>query len=183
MLPMAAGRTPDTLGRARDDDRDRDVRVAELFETEYAGLCRVAALLTGDRARAEELVMDAFTATFVGWRRLRDLDSAPAYLRRAVVNACRNAYARRGREYRANALSQAGGAAESHLPEDVSDVLAAIRTLPARQRAAVVLTFYADLPEAEVAAALGCKPGTVKSQLSKARANLARTLDEENSHG
>jgi RNA polymerase sigma-70 factor (sigma-E family) len=162
---------------------DRDAHIEALFASEYAGLCRVAALLTGDRARAEELVMDAFTSTLVGWRRIRDLDAAPAYLRRAVVNACRNAHARRGREHRANALSHAGDPHEMRLPEEVGHVLDAIRALPPRQRAAIVLTFYADLPEAEVAAALGCKPGTVKSQLSKARATLARTLSEEHGRG
>jgi RNA polymerase sigma factor (sigma-70 family) len=57
-------------------------------------------------------------------------------------------------------------------------VLAAVSQLPPRQRAAIVLTYFADLPEAEVAAALGCKPGTVKSQLSKARATLAGLLAE-----
>ena len=127
--------------------------------------------------------MDAFASTLSGWRRIRDLDAAPAYLRRAVVNACRNAHARRGREQRANALAAAGTSISAGQPDDVTHVLAAIRALPPRQRAAVVLTFYADLPEAGVAEALGCKPGTVKSQLSKARATLARALSEENGHG
>ena len=65
---------------------DRDQRIRALFGEHYPGLCRLAYLIVGDAALAEEIVMDAFLRTFASWRRIRDLDRADAYLRRAVVN-------------------------------------------------------------------------------------------------
>jgi RNA polymerase sigma-70 factor (sigma-E family) len=152
---------------------------AALFDAHYVSLCRLAALLVSDRALAEEIVMEAFTRTLGGWRRIRDYDAAPAYLRRAVVNLARSSLSRRRLERRVNALSVARTPpASEDVPRDPA-VAAAVAALPPRQRAAVVLRYYADLSEAEIAAALGCAPGTVKSQLSKARTTLAARLSEE----
>ena len=150
-----------------------------LFERDYRQLCRLAYLLLGDAGRAEEVVMEAFARSFVGWRRIRQPDQAGAYVRRAVVNLARTRL-RRGRvEGRANAAAasrtldatRAGG-------DPVDHVWTAVRALPHRQRAAVVLRYWEDRPEAEIADTLGCSVGTVKSQLAKARATLARVLGE-----
>lgn len=154
---------------------DRDERIRELFDEHYGGLCRLAYLIVGDEPQAEELVMDAFVRTFAGWRRIRDLDRADAYLRRAVVNLSRSRVRRRHIEQR----SPRSDPMTTSFSTDVDDarvVLDAVRALPHRQRAAVVLRYYQDLPEAEIADALGCSLGTVKSQLSKARASLADAL-------
>jgi len=164
------------------DAADRDQRVGDLFDRHYAGLCRLAYLIVGDQLQAEEVVMDAFMRTFASWGRIRDLDRSEAYLRRAVVNLSRTRARRRYTEERSNAavtrqpVKPAGGEPERELV-----VWEAVRTLPDRQRAAVVLRYYEDLPEADIADVLGCTVGTVKSQLSKARAALARALDEEES--
>jgi RNA polymerase sigma-70 factor (sigma-E family) len=160
---------------------DADAQVERLFATEYAGLCRLATLLVGDRHRGEEIVMEAFLQTFTSWRRLRDPSAAPAYLRRAVVNIARSQLRRRLVEWRANARSHSAEQTRDELTEPLhlDSVMHAVQTLPSRQRAAVVLRYYADLPEAEIAATLGCSAGTVKSQLAKARKTLAARLNEE----
>jgi len=159
---------------------DRDERIADLFDAHYAGFCRLAYLIVGDRAVAEEVVMDTFVGTFVGWRRIRDLDRCEAYLRRGVVNLSRSRSRRRRVEERSNAATwhapaPAGGwDPETHANDSV--IWDAVRALPERQRATVALRYYADLSEADIAGALGCSPGTVKSQLAKARATLKRAL-------
>ena len=160
---------------------DADAQVERLFATEYAGLCRLATLLVGDRHRGEEIVMEAFLQTFTSWRRLRDHSAAPQYLRRAVVNIARSQLRRRLVEWRANALSHSAERTRDELTEPLhlDPVMKAVQQLPSRQRAAVVLRYYADLPEAEIAATLGCSAGTVKSQLAKARKTLAARLTEE----
>jgi RNA polymerase sigma-70 factor (sigma-E family) len=170
--------------RARVVTGVRDEAVAALFDEHYAGLCRLATLLLGDRGRAEEAVQDAFVRTLAGWRRLRQPERAGAYLRVAVVNECRSRGRRRATELRGNrrvAATQPGAATSPPIERagETLVVLAAVRTLPPRQREAVVLRYYGDLSEAEVADALGCSVGTVKSQLAKARATLATRLSEE----
>jgi RNA polymerase sigma-70 factor (sigma-E family) len=162
-------------------DRRGDA-VAALFDAHYDGLCRLATLLLDDPGQAEEAVQEAFMRTFVGWRRIRHPERAGAYLRAAVVNQCRSRGRRRVTEQRGNRTVWAGVRDDAGQPEvertgDVLAVLDAVRSLPARQREAVVLRYYADLSEADVARVLGCSAGTVKSQLSKARATLARLLE------
>jgi len=160
----------------------REARIAALFDEHYPGLCRLAALLLGDVAAAEEVVQEAFLRTFSGWWRLRQPDRADRYLRTTVVNLARSRVRRRAVEGSGNRTVWAGELVRAHSEWDVErtgDVMAildALRVLPPRQRQAVVLRYYADLPEAEVATALGCSVGTVKSQLFKARATLARAL-------
>jgi RNA polymerase sigma factor (sigma-70 family) len=146
-----------------------DVRVAtveELFDVERDGMVRLAFLLVGDLAQAEEIVQDAFVAVVP---RFETLVTPGAYLRVAVVNGCRTAMRRRLRVWPAPATTSATHLATDH----VWDVIA---RLPRRQRVAVVLRFYADLPEAEIAAALDVRPGTVKSLLHRALASLREEL-------
>lgn len=179
---VEGGPPPPALGRA---PAGRDEQVAALFDEHRAGLCRLAALLLGDRAAAEEVVQEAFLRTFAGWRRVRQPERALGYLRAAVVNQCRSRARRRVTEDRGNRTvwaAEAGRVAHDVWSGDEAAesirVLAAIRALPPRQREAVVLRYYADLSEADMAAALGCSAGTVKSQLAKARASLAQLLEE-----
>jgi RNA polymerase sigma-70 factor (sigma-E family) len=153
---------------------DRDQRIRALFEEHYAGLCRLAYLITGDAGQAEELVMDAFVRTFAGWRRIRDVERADAYLRRAVVNLSRSRLRRLRTTERSPQFIATPTIPD---PDDARVVWDAVRALPHRQRAAVALRYYGDLPESEIADALGCSVGTVKSQLSKARASLATILE------
>ncbi|HLN16142.1 MAG TPA: SigE family RNA polymerase sigma factor [Acidimicrobiales bacterium] len=162
---------------------DRDEQVSALFDEHYEGLCRLASLLLDDPHAAEEVVQEAFVRTYTGWWRIRQPERAQWYLRTAVVNLSRSRGRRRGSERRGNRTvyategkAQAGSEVEGRADRLV--VMAAVRALPPRQREAVVLRYYEDLPEADIAKALGCSVGTVKSQLSKARASLAERLAE-----
>jgi RNA polymerase sigma-70 factor (sigma-E family) len=159
----------------------RDEQLVGLFAQHYGGLCRLATLLIGDAAAAEEIVSEAFLRTFAGWWRIRRPEQAQWYLRRTVVNLCRSRQ-RRGRvEDRSNRITWAAEreATEPGPGDEARSVLDAVAALPRRQREAVVLRYYEDLTEAEVAAALGCSLGTAKSQLSKARQSLGRQLAPE----
>jgi RNA polymerase sigma-70 factor (sigma-E family) len=162
-------------------DSERDREIAALFDRHYTPMCRLAYVILGDAALAEEIVMEALIKTFSGWGRIRDVARADAYLRRAVVNLCRSKIRRKVIEARVNAVSYRRAELEHRpwdpeLHETTRVVWAAVRELPERQRACVVLRYYEDLPEAQIADILGCSVGTVKSQLSKARAKLERSL-------
>ena len=156
----------------------REDVMLRLFDEHYAPLCRLAFVIVGDRALAEEIVMEALLRTFSGFGRLRDPGKADVYLRRAVINLSRSGIRRRLIERRAavELRSRPGRIEEPHIPEDATVVWAAVRELPERQRACVVLRYYEDLPEVRIAEVLDCSVGTVKSQLSKARAKLAGAL-------
>lgn len=128
-----------------------------LYRERFDPMVRLAALLTGSVAVAEEIVQDAFVRCALALDRV---EQPHAYLRVAVVNGCRSYHRRRvltlGLRPRTGALSEAS---EPELHE-LSDVLA---LLPVRQRTVLVLRYYADLSEAEIAEVLECRPGTVKS--------------------
>jgi RNA polymerase sigma-70 factor (sigma-E family) len=164
-----------------EDVDPRPVDLASTFQANFRGLCRLAYLIVGDSSQAEDIVQEAFLKTFAGWRRLRDPDRLEVYLRRAVINASRSKLRRRGTERRANARAVAGEPREGRPDSDRSGadaVMAAVRLLPERQRATVLLRYYLDLPEVEIARTLGTTVGTVKSQLAKARRSLERALSE-----
>src|SRR5579875_773569 len=149
-----------------------DEVVRRLFSCHWTGLCRLASLILGDHAAAEEVVQEAFMRTLDGWSGLRRPDRPDLYLRAAVVNLCRSRLRRRAVEWRANRATAASSVAEApgvdgSDPGEAARVAAAVRSLPPRQRSAVVLRYYESLPEAEIADTLGCSVGTVKSQLAK----------------
>lgn len=167
--------------RLEDVSAGVDERVEALFDTQYAPMCRLAYVILGDEGAAEEAVMDAMLKTFSGWRRIRDLDRADLYLKRAVVNVCRSKIRRLVVERKASTVLQSRAERvepnwdpERH--EVRREVWNAVLTLPERQRACVVLRYFEDLPEHEIAEILDCSIGTVKSQLHKARARLGKTL-------
>jgi RNA polymerase sigma-70 factor (sigma-E family) len=165
-----------TVGPAERGSPKNDLLEA-VFAEHYGGFCRLATLLLGDVAGAEEVVQEAFLRTFSSWWRVRQPDRARWYVRAAVVNLCRSRLRRRGTEEAGNRASWRDPAEwTDDAVDDALVVLDAVRTLPPRQRETVVLRYYEDLTERDVAAALGCSVGTVKSQLARARASLARTL-------
>ena len=160
---------------------DRERAVAELFDRNYAPLCRLAYVIIGDVQLAEELVMDALLKTYSAWGRIRDPARSDAYLRRTVVNLCRSKIRRKVIEARVNRTSyqreeRKPSGWDPELHETSRLVWEAVRKLAPRQRAAVVLRYFEDLPEAQIAEILDCSVGTVKSQLSKARARLEGEL-------
>jgi len=153
------------------------------FSDHFASLCRTAYLVLGDAWLAEEIVMDAFARTMTRWSKVQDADAPLAYVRRTVVNLCISRLRRLGAERRANARATSGTQSPVRWDverfDDSRAVFEAVRQLPERQRACVVLRYFDDLPEQQIASALGCSVGTVKSQLSKARARLAQLLEVE----
>jgi RNA polymerase sigma-70 factor (sigma-E family) len=171
-------------GAATGTGADREVLLEGVFAEHYGGFCRLATLLLGDGAGAEEVVQEAFLRTFSSWWRLRQPERAQWYVRAAVVNLCRSRLRRRGPEEAGNRASWPDRADWSdNAVEDALVVLDAVRTLPTRQREAVVLRYYEDLTERDVATVLGCSVGTVKSQLARARSSLARSLAPDRDAG
>ena len=141
------------------------------------GLLRFGYVLTGDLHRGEELAQAALVTTYRRWKKLRH-DDPYAYVRRAMVNAHTSLWRRHRREtpMPTGFDSAAAGTGPTRY-DDVDQVLRALRVLPPRQRAVMVLRYYDDLSEAEIARTLDCSPGTVKSQASRALRALRRELD------
>jgi RNA polymerase sigma-70 factor (sigma-E family) len=161
-----------------------DEAVTALFTTHYRPLVRLATLLLHDGGQAEEVVQDAFVALHARWDRLRDPDAGAAYLRQSVVNRSRSALRHRGvveRFLRRQTVEFTQPSAETGAVdhETYAEVLNAVRTLPARQREALVLRYYLDLSEAQTAEAMGVSTGAVKSHTARALAALRRTMEPQ----
>ena len=159
-----------------------DDAVDRLYAAHWGGLVRLSVLLVRDQGVAEEVVQDTFVALHGRWRRLRDPDRALAYLRRSVINRSRSALRHRGVVERHLARqvepSPAGAADEPVLAHARrARVVEALRDLPTRQREVLVLRYYLDLSEAEIAETLGISRGAVKSHASRGSAALRNLLD------
>jgi len=158
--------------------------LAALHREHYRSLVRLATLVLGDVGLAEQIVQDAFVKLQLRWGGLRRLDRAPAYLRSAVLNGARSQLRHhkvRDRNLARRTVAPAMGTPESTLLDhDAHDrVIAALRALPVRQREALALRYYLDLSEAQIAAAMGVTPGSVKVHVHRGLEALARTLGEE----
>jgi RNA polymerase sigma-70 factor (sigma-E family) len=171
--------TPDD-GVSGEPGTDATSGVTALYRAHAVGLIRLAIVMLGDRAGAEDVVQDAFFGLYRHWTRLTDQANALTYVRSAVLNRCRNALRDRGRHGRLELTAAAGESAEAAVlvGEEHQRVLTAIRALPDRQREALVLRFYLDMSEEETARAMGISRGTVKSATSRAVAALGRMLKE-----
>src|SRR5215813_12749093 len=155
--------------------------VTAIYTTHYRSLVRLAVLLVRDTATAA-VVQDAFIAMHSSWRRLRDTEKALAYLRQSVVNRSRSVLRHRvvvdkNAPQPAPDMPSAEQGAISLLER--SAVIAALRTLPPRQREALVLKYYADLSEAQIATAMGISRGAVKSHTARGVAALRVVLEFE----
>jgi RNA polymerase sigma-70 factor (sigma-E family) len=157
------------------EPEDSAGRFVTVYVAEHDALVRLAALLLGSTAVAEDLVQDAFAKLY---DRIDRIDNPAAWLRTVVVNACRNER-RRWAVARKHARLLARDPVIIDPP--VHEVIESLRALPARQRAVVVLRFYEDLAEAEIAALLGIRIGTVKSRLSRALARLREEAEDDRS--
>ena len=149
-------------------------RLAELYARHAAEAIRLAYMLTGDRVLAEDLVQDAFVKLAGRLVHLRDPDAFASYLRRTVVNLT-HSYFRRKRVERAYLRRTAAEPAPHADAPDLDrrdDLWGHLQRLPTRQRTVIVLRIYEDLPEQRVAEILGCRPGTVRSLLSRGLAEL-----------
>ena len=153
----------------------RDADYAAFVGSVWGRYLRLAVLLTGDRHRAEELLQDSLVALYRHWRRVSAKGDPHAYLRRALVNGNVSSWRRRRRERLVDAVPDQENRREGDR-EHRHDLQRALMTLPAHQRAVVVLRHYGDLTEQAVATALGCSIGTVKSQNARAMARLREQL-------
>lgn len=143
-------------------------------------LLRFAHALTGDPHSAADLVQDALERTGVRWSKLRRTDDPEAYVRRAIVNGRTSRWRKLRRESLVDVVPEPRGQADpaTHDP----DLWRLLTTLPTRQRAVLVLRYYEDMSEEQIARTLGCAPGTVKSQSSKALAKLRAALAEDETY-
>ncbi|HWE34881.1 MAG TPA: SigE family RNA polymerase sigma factor [Solirubrobacteraceae bacterium] len=144
------------------------------------GLLRTAYLIVWDLHDAEDLVQETLFKVARRWRKVRRMDRPLAYARRILVNQALDGSQRRARARAELVEAQAPDAAiDSVDPGDHDELLRALKDLPPRQRAVLVLRFFLDLPEAEVAAAMGVSLGTVKSTTSRGLARLEQTLSND----
>lgn len=154
-------------------------RLNELYTRHGPAAQRLAFLLTGDRALAEDLVQEAFVRVVGRFGHLRVPDAFASYLRRTIVNL-HTSQLRHRRLERAWLERERGRVPSTDAMPDVGareELWTAVLELPARQRAAIVLRFYEDLSDVEIADALGVSPGSVKTHLHRARATLADRLE------
>jgi DNA-directed RNA polymerase specialized sigma24 family protein len=141
-------------------DGDVGQAVATFYQMHYRSLVRLAALLVSDLATAEDIVQDSFAAAHGVWQTLPDTDAVLSYLRRAVVHGSRSA-----------PCPQLTGT-----PIPGSAVVSALRALPVRQREVLVLQYFADLPEAEIASATGMSAAAVRNHAARAMSSLHAAL-------
>lgn len=150
----------------------------ELYRTQWHHMVRVALLLVDDVESAKDCVQDAFVGLYR--KPLRNPDAQLGYLHRSVVNAARSTLRRRGtaRRHLRNAENDVvpDAAHAVIVSAEHAALMAALRQLPQRQREVLVLRYWSGLSEAEIAAALGIRPGTVKSAASRALTALENKL-------
>jgi RNA polymerase sigma-70 factor (sigma-E family) len=154
----------------------RDSEVRELVRTRYPALLRTGALLTGDAGQAEDLVQTALARLWVAWPRLRDPSAAEAYVRQTMA---REASRQRHRRLRLAGLERQVSTGDqladpTGAVDDALAVRRALALLPAAQRVVLVLRYFEDWTEAQIAAVLGCSPGTVKSRAARGIQALQR---------
>jgi len=171
-VPSGVGSYPSLAALERDD------AVAALFRLHHRRLVGLARLLVGDRASAEDVVQDAFVALYKRWRWLRDKDAAVGYLDQAVLNSARSLLRKRKVRSAVRWLPQpeATASAETEVVagDEARRVVAALDQLSDRQREVIVLRYFLDKSEAEIAEALGISAGSVKQHASRGLAALAR---------
>jgi RNA polymerase sigma-70 factor (sigma-E family) len=171
---------------ARGHDRaDAYTALTDLYQAHALSLTRLAHVMLGQRAAAEDVVQEAFCSLYLRWGKLSDQQKAPQYLRASVLNGCRTVL-RRGRvrdrhdrdRHGTVAAPSATLSAESAVlaTEEQRTVMQAIRRLPSRQREVLILRFYLEEPEAEIARIMGIRQGTVRSTTHRALVALGREL-------
>ncbi len=155
--------------------------VTEIYTTCYRSLVRLAVLLVRDEPTAEEIVQECFIAMYDGWHRLREEDKALSYLKQAVVNRSKSVLRHRGavdRNANKPAPDPASGEPQVISLLDRSAVVTALRGLPDRQRQALVLRYYADMSEAQIAEMMGISKGAVKSHTARGMSSLRAVLEQ-----
>jgi RNA polymerase sigma-70 factor (sigma-E family) len=161
---------------------DADRAVTAIYSEHYRSLVRLAAFLVRDTSTAEEVVQDSFVAMHGAWRRLRDTDKALSYLRQSVVNRSRSVLRHRMVVDKNTPKPPPDMPSAEHgaiIQLERSAVVSALRSLPDRQREALVLRYYGDLSEAQIASVMGISRGAVKSHTARAMAALRAVLERD----
>jgi RNA polymerase sigma-70 factor (sigma-E family) len=163
-------------------DSRTEAEFTEFMHARWPRLVRLGYGLTGDLGLAEDLAQTALAKAFASWQRVRRAGDPDAYVRRIMVNANNSRFRKRRVRERlmdapSDALPQPGTEDATCQHDDRSALIAALMNLPQGQRAVVVLRYWMDMTETEVAATLGCSAGNVKSQASRALAKLRLSSD------
>ena len=180
---------PHSTAREREhrDEPDAGAVLTDLYERHALALIRLAYVMLGDRQAAEDVVQDAFAGLYRRWGQLADQAKAVPYLRASVLNGCRSAIRRQRPVMELVELDSAGTSGTSGTSaeaamlagEEQRVLMRAIRRLPQRQRETLVLRFYLDEPDAEIARLMGVRESTVRSNPPRALAALGRLLGEQ----
>jgi RNA polymerase sigma-70 factor (sigma-E family) len=165
-----------------------EAAVGALYQATALDLIRLAYVIVGDRATAEDVVQEAFCGLYRHWDRLDGAEAASYYVRASVLNGCRSVLRRRAvrrkgmAEVRRQSLADRSLAASAEAVvlggEEHEEVIRALGRLPHRQREALLLRFYFDLPDDQIARVMGVRPGTVRSTAHRALEALGRALRE-----
>ena len=155
--------------------------VAALYSEHALSLIRLAHIMLGDRAAAEDVVQDAFCGLYRRWEYLAGKDHALGYVRSSVLNGCRSVLRLRPASELTAAHSPVAVSAEAAVlsAEERREVVRALRRLPGRQRDVLVLRYYLDLPDEMIASDLGMRASSVRSARRRALASLERLLKEQ----
>ena len=171
-------------GRARDGTamqaEEAGVAVGVLYQATAMGLIRLAYVILGDRQAAEDVVQDAFCNLFRRWDRLSHLEGAEYYVRVSVLNACRSVLRRRLVRSQRVLYELPAPSVEAAVlgGEERAELIRAVDRLPRRQRETLILSYYLDLPDDEIATLMGVGMSSVRSARHRALETLAKNLKE-----
>ena len=171
-----------TIEPAATVEPTRDAAIGQLFEEQYRPLLRLASLLVDEPATAEDVVQESFVRLHRSWDGIRDLDAAAAWLRSTTLNLARSGLRRRQVFGRLRVVpADDAPSAESHavLSDNRRMVVEALRALPRRQREVLVLRYYADCSEADIAELLNIAPGSVKTHAHRGLEALRAALEDQ----
>ena len=176
----AALRPSEPAQPRRDGGVSAEAAVEAIYQASALGLIRLAYVMLGDQASAEDVVQEAFCGLYRRWDRLKDADSAVYYVRASVLNGCRSALRRRAVRQRGLAEQVSAASAEAVVlsGQQREEVIGAVGRLPHRQREVLVLRFYLDLSDDQIARVMGIGQSTVRSTAHRALAALGRALKE-----
>lgn len=154
----------------------RDEQFSAYMQARHANLKRRAHLLTGDSASAEDLVQETLAKLYLAWHKIKEPNAVDGYARRIMVNEFNSGWRRPWRRKERSTDRLPEHAVHDNPDEGAHDQMwRFVQSLPPKQRAVIVLRYYEDLSEAEIAETMGISPGTVKSQASRALATLRAT--------
>jgi RNA polymerase sigma-70 factor (sigma-E family) len=166
-------------------DASAEAAFRDFVETRWQALVRIAYLLVGDHGHAEDLVQIALVRTHRNWHRIERRDAPEVYVRKALVNLANSHWRRRlrRREHPSEYVPEQATPDHTELTDRRDELWSALQALPPRMRAVLVLRYFEDLSEAQVADALGCSTGSVKSQASRGLARLRASFGTGSGNG